>query len=310
MANVVNKFKKYVEKLDTVYQQSANTAILDGDNDLVKMGSNAGEFLIPKLSMDGLGDYDRNGGYAQGGVSINFETRACDYDRGRKFTVDAMDNEETSGILFGKLSGEFIRTKAVPELDAYRFAKYACVPGITSVSMDLSKGTDVLEALKAAQNALDEAEVSTENRVLFITPTLRRLAREVDKTVSTAILDEFSSVIDVPQARFYTGIDLKDGKKDDELMGGFAPSDGAYPINFMIVDKSAIIQFTKHRVNKVISPEDNQSTDGFLFFYRSYGIATYYDNKVKGIYVSYGKTAVSTKEQEPPDNENEEENES
>lgn len=306
MANIVNRFKKYVDKLDTVYQQSAKTAILDGDNSLVQMGKNAGEFLIPKLSMDGLGDYDRNGGYAQGGVSINYETRACDYDRGRKFTVDAMDNEETSGILFGKLSGEFLRTKVVPELDAYRFAKYASVPGITSVSIDLSKGTDVLEALKAAQNAMDEAEVNTENRVLFITPTLRRLAREVDKTVSTAILDEFSNVIDVPQARFYTGIDLRDGRKDDELMGGFAPSEGAYPINFMIVDKSAIIQYTKHRVNKVISPEDNQSTDGFLFFYRSYGIATYYDNKVKGIYVSYGKTAIATetpKEEEPEETE-------
>lgn len=293
MANVVNKFKKYTEKLDTVYQQSAKTAILDGDNTLVRMGTNAGEMLIPKLSMDGLGDYDRNGGYAQGSASILFETKSCDYDRGRKFTVDAMDNEETSGILFGRLASEFIRTKAVPELDAYRFAKYASVPGITSVSIDLTKGTDVLEALKAAQNALDEAEVSTENRVLFITPTLRRLAREVDKTVSTAILDEFSSVIDVPQTRFYTGIDLNDGKTDDELAGGFAPSAGAYPINFMIVDKSAIIQFTKHNVNKVISPDDNQSTDGYLFFYRSYGIASYFDNKVKGIYVSYGKTAVA-----------------
>lgn len=306
MANVVNKFKKYVDKLDTVYQQAAKTAILDGDNSLVQMGKNAGEFLIPKLSMDGLGDYDRNGGYAQGSASIQFETKQCDYDRGRKFDVDAMDNEETSGILFGKLSSEFIRTKAVPELDAYRFAKYASVPGITSVSDDLIKGTDVLEALKAAQNAMDEAEVNTENRVLFITPTLRRLAREVDKTVSTAILDEFSNVIDVPQARFYTGIDLRDGRKDDELMGGFAPSEGAYPINFMIVDKSAIIQYTKHRVNKVISPEDNQSTDGFLFFYRSYGIATYYDNKVKGIYVSYGKTAIATetpKEEEPEETE-------
>lgn len=313
MANVVNKFKKYVDKLDTVYQQAAKTAILDGDNSLVQMGKNAGEFLIPVLSMDGLGDYDRNGGYAQGSASITFETKRADYDRGRKFDVDAMDDEETSGILFGKLSSEFIRTKAVTELDAYRFAKYASVPGITSVSDDLIKGTDVLEALRTAQNDMDEEEVDSENRVLFITPTLLRLAEEVDKTVSTKVLKEFASVVTVPRKRFYTGIDLKDGKKDDELMGGFAPSEGAYPINFMIVDKSAIIQYTKHRVNKVISPEDNQSTDGYLFFYRSYGIATYYDNKVKGIYVSYGKTAVATespKEEEPEETEKTEENES
>lgn len=293
MANIVNKFKKYVDKLDAVYRQSAKTAVLDGDNTLVRMGTNAGEMLIPKLSMDGLGNYDRNAGYAQGSASILFETKACDYDRGRKFTVDAMDNEETSGILFGKLAAEFIRTKAVPELDAYRFAKYASITGISSVSETLSAGTDVLSALKAAQNAMDENEVDPENRVLFITPTLRRLAREVDKTVSTAILDEFAKVVDVPQARFYTGITLNDGKKDDELTGGFFPTVGAYPINFMIIDKSAVIQFTKHSVNKVIAPDENQSTDGYLFFYRSYGIASYFDNKVKGIYASYGKTAVA-----------------
>ncbi|MCM1335615.1 MAG: hypothetical protein NC084_09695 [Bacteroides sp.] len=293
MSNIVNKFKKYVDKLDTVYQQSAKTAILDGDNALVRMGSNAGEMLIPKLAMDGLGDYDRNAGYAQGSASITFETKACDYDRGRKFTVDAMDNEETSGILFGKLAGEFIRTKAVAELDAYRFARYAAVPGISAVAEELKLGTDVLAALKTAQNVMDENEVDPENRVLFITPTLRRLAREVDKTVSTAILDEFAKVVDVPQTRFYTGITLNDGRADDELTGGFTPTEGAFPINFMVVERSAVIQFTKHNVNKVISPDANQTTDGYLFFYRSYGIASYFDNKVKGIYLNRGTNAFA-----------------
>ena len=54
------------------------------------------------------------------------------YDRGRKFSVDAMDNEETAGLAFGKLASEFIRTKAVPEMDAVRFASYAAINGIGS----------------------------------------------------------------------------------------------------------------------------------------------------------------------------------
>ena len=63
------------------------------------MGAKAGEFLIPKMSMDGLADYSRSSGYVKGDVSITYETKSCNYDRGRKFSVDAMDNEETAGIV-------------------------------------------------------------------------------------------------------------------------------------------------------------------------------------------------------------------
>ena len=49
--NVVNRFKKYITKLDTVYAQSAKTTVHDGDNELVKMGANAGEMLIPKIEV-------------------------------------------------------------------------------------------------------------------------------------------------------------------------------------------------------------------------------------------------------------------
>lgn len=293
MANVVIKFKKYITKLDTVYAQSAKTAILDGDNALVKMGANAGELLIPKITMDGMADYDRNEGYSQGSVAITYETKKCDYDRGRKFDVDAVDNEETAGILFGRLSGEFVRTKSVPELDAYRFAKYASTEGILSSAENFADGKDVLAAISAAQTAMDEEEVPSEDRVLYITPTLHGLAKNVDLTVSKKVLDDFVKVIPVPKSRFHTAIDLMNGRTDDELMGGFKPSVGAFPINFLIVSKSAVLQYSKHIVNKVIDPEANQQSDGYLFFYRSNGIAEVYENKVKGIYLSRSTTAVA-----------------
>lgn len=293
MANVVNRFKKYITKLDTVYAQSAKTTVHDGDNELVKMGANSGEMLIPKIEMDGLGDYSRTDGYTQGDVSISYESKKCDYDRGRKFTVDSMDNEETEGILFGKLSSEFVRTKVVSELDAYRYAKYASTEGITLTSEDYTTGKQVFEAISKAQTAMDEAEVPRESRVLHITPTLLQLAKNVDLTVSKAVLDGFSEIKEVPQPRFHTAISLKNGKTDDELMGGYKPAVGAFPINFMIVDKGAVIQYVKHRVNKVIPPEENQTSDGYLFFYRAYGIAEVYENKVKGVYCSHSTTAVT-----------------
>ena len=118
MPNVITKFKKYIDKLDEVYKQSSKTADLDGDMDLVRAGANTNEIVIPKLSMDGLGDYSRNDGYVKGSATLNYETVQVNVDRGRKFNIDAMDNEETAGVAFGKLASEFIRTKVVPEVDA------------------------------------------------------------------------------------------------------------------------------------------------------------------------------------------------
>lgn len=294
MANSITKFKAYIDKLDTVYQQASATSILDADADTVRMGAKAGEFLISKMSMDGLADYSRSSGYVKGDVTITYETKSCNYDRGRKFSVDAMDNEETAGIAFGKLASEFIRTKVVPEMDAFRFAKYASATGILSAAEATpTAGTAVLTALQIAVNAQDEAEINVDGKILYITPTLLTLAKNVDTTKSKAILDRFEKIITVPQTRFYTAIDMKDGTSSNETAGGYAGATGGYKINFMIINRDAVIQFGKHTVNKVVSPEENQTDDGYMFFYRAYSIAETYENKVKGIYLNRDTTALT-----------------
>lgn len=294
MANSITKFKAYIDKLDTVYQQASATSILDADADTVRMGAKAGEFLIPKMSMDGLADYSRSSGYVKGDVTITYETKSCNYDRGRKFSVDAMDNEETAGIAFGKLASEFIRTKVVPEMDAFRFAKYASATGVLSAAEATpTAGTAVLTALQTAVNAKDEAEVNVDGKILFITPTLLTLAKNVDTTKSKAILDRFEKIITVPQTRFYTAIDMKDGTSSNETAGGYAGATGGYKINFMIINRDSVIQFGKHTVNKVVAPEENQTDDGYMFFYRAYSIAETYENKVKGIYLNRDTTALT-----------------
>lgn len=294
MANSITKFKAYIDKLDTVYQQASATSILDADADTVRMGAKTGEFLIPKMSMDGLADYSRSSGYVKGDVTITYETKSCNYDRGRKFSVDAMDNEETAGIAFGKLASEFIRTKVVPEMDAFRFAKYASATGILSAAEATpTAGTAVLTALQTAVNAQDEAEVNVDGKILYITPTLLTLAKNVDTTKSKAILDRFEKIITVPQTRFYTAIDMKDGTSSNETAGGYAGATGGYKINFMIINRDSVIQFGKHTVNKVVLPEENQTDDGYMFFYRAYSIAETYENKVKGIYLNRDTTALT-----------------
>ena len=58
-------------------------------------------------------------------------------------------------------------------------------------------------------------------------------------------------------------------------------------INFMIVEKSAVLQFTKHNVNKAIPPEDNPDADAWIFNFREYGLADVYENKTAGIYLHH-----------------------
>lgn len=289
MANSIALFQKYIALLDEVYKQSALSSDLDGDSTLVRAGANTNEIIIPKMELDGLADYSRNGGYVKGNVSITYETVKFNYDRGRKFDVDNMDNEETAGLAFGRLSGEFLRAKVVPEMDAFRFATYAGTEGISKVETGatLTTGEEVLAAILAAVNKMDEDEVPQEGRILYITPTLYNLAVNVDTTKSKAILDGFSKIVKVPQSRFYTAIDLMDGAAEDELAGGFTKNAAAKDINFMIVHKSAILQYPKHTVNKIVTPEANQESDGWLFFYRAYGLADVYENKTAGIYLHH-----------------------
>ena len=287
MANSIAKFKKYIDLLDEVYKESSKTAILDGDATLVRAGANANEIVVPKLSMDGLADYSRNSGYVKGDVTLTNETVQFNYDRGRKFDVDAMDNEETAGLAFGKLSSEFIRTRVVPEMDAFRFATYAGTAGISkATAATYSTGADWLAALQEAQSTMDHDEVPDENRILYITPTGYNAVMNVDTTKSKEVLASFSQIIKVPQSRFYTAIELKDGTTSGEEAGGYAKATAGKDINFMIIHKPALLQYPKHVVNKVISPEQNQESDGWLFFYRAYGLADVYENKVAGIYLS------------------------
>ena len=287
MANAITKFKKYIDLLDEVYKVNSKTSVLDGDSTLVRAGANADEIVIPKMTLDGLADYSRNSGYVNGDVTLTNETVKFNYDRGRAFTVDAMDNEETAGVAFGKLSSEFIRTKVVPEVDAFRLATYAGISGISSATGTLASGNDALTALVTAMSKMDDDEVSEEGRVLFITPTLYNLILNADTYKSKEIMSRFSSVVTVPQSRFYTAIELADGTTGGETAGGFTKAEDAKDINFMIIQKGAILQYPKHVVNKVVSPEENQTSDGWKFFYRSYGLADVYENKVAGIYLHH-----------------------
>ena len=324
--NNIELVTKYLPLLDEVYKEASKTSILEGDEVTVKKGSN-GEIKIAKLDMDGLGNFSRNDGYTKGSTSFVWETIKYDKERSQDLRIDRLDNDEALETPFAKLSGEFIRTKVVPETDAARIAKICSTEGITTKAEKLSNGSEVISALRACSNAMDEAEVPTESRILFITPTLRTSIDDLDTTQSRAVLSKFSSIIEVPQTRMYTAITLNDGTtnygykkaegqyvktKDTDIVKDkkyYTESGGIYSevssptksalntyyelvgvgknVNFLCVEKSAAVCAIDQYI-KYFSPDQDQQGDSHVFKYRNNNLYAHcYENKLAGIYCSY-----------------------
>ena len=111
------------------------------------------------------------------------------------------------------------------------------------------------------------------------------MVADLDTTKSREILTRFATKTLVPQTRFYTAIDMLDGKTSGEEAGGYKKATGAKNINFMVFHPSALIQFQKHTVPKIKGPEDDLDGDRHMFGYRTVGIADVYANKLAGIYL-------------------------
>ena len=292
MANSIALATKFQPILDEVYKKESLTSVMDSPTKPVDNGG-AAEVKVFKTSMVGLGDYSRATGYPDGDVTGTWETVKLEKERGRAFNIDRMDNEESLGMAFGSLVGEFMRVHVAPEVDAYRFAKYSGSTGIQVIAAPatLDTAAKVIAAVDVAALALDEEEVPSEGRLLYISATCYRLLlASVSRTLGNEgtvnrlfkQLDEMT-IIPVPQKRFYTAIDLDAGAQSNA--GGFAKAAAGKDINFMLLHPSARMQATKHANLKIFTPEENQTSDGHLIQYRIYHDCWVWENKVKGIYL-------------------------
>lgn len=286
MPNTIALAKNYTSLLDEVYRKASVTADLTSDPAMSRAGANANEIIYPQISVTGLGDYDRNSGYTTGAVDLKWQTVTFNYDRGTKISVDVMDNEESRNLAFGMAGATLMRDKVAPEADAFTFATISGIDGITKTTGTIAGPQQFLEALLTAWSEMDEDEVPQEQRMLYATATLLNSVMSLDTTKSREILEKFAVKKIVPQARFYTAIDMMDGKTAGEELGHYKKSDAGADINFMILHKPAIIKFDKHIASNIIPAASNPDADADIIKYRKYGLVDVYKNKRAGIYVS------------------------
>jgi hypothetical protein len=122
MANTVNKAAIYNSILDEVIEAGLTSApIAAGASRIRYNGGNT--VKLAKLSVDGYSNYDRATGYPSGDAVQSWEDHLISQDRGITFNVDVMDEDETLQTLSAtNIIAEFGRTRAVPELDSYRYS--------------------------------------------------------------------------------------------------------------------------------------------------------------------------------------------
>jgi len=283
MANSIEKSKKYLDLVTELYRKGSLTA--DLETKVVKFDpSNANIVQMLEITTQGLGDYVRDTGYPTASVQSVWRPYTLTQDRGVRFPLDRADAEETLGMTIGAIAGDFTKEWLKPELDLYRFVKYAATPKATGALTTVN----ILNAIDAASQSLSDAEAEDSGqRILFINQNLESIMKAAiprewtnENELSTKVLKYNGMELRfVPSSRFKTGITLNPGTS-----GSFGYTATGNPINFIMLDPSAVWQVTRFENSKFIDANENQNMDSHLFMYRIIHDCGIIARKADGIY--------------------------
>ena len=301
MPNVLEYAKIFQQELDKQVVAEATSGWMETNAGLVKYNG-GNEVKIPKMVMDGLGNYDRTNGFVEGSVTLEYETRTLTQDRGRTFQLDRMDVDETNFVATAAaVMGEFQRTKVIPEIDAYRYssiasqaiAKGRAVGGYTASESDIIKKLkhDIAEIYDVAGEI--PLVIILSGAIAQILDTSTELTKQLGVveftkgTINTKVkaIDEVP-ILKVPSARMKTAYVFNDGKTTGQTAGGFVPAAGAKNINWIICPRTAPIAVSKTDKIRIFEPDTNQKADAWKIDYRKYHDLWILDNQFDNIKVN------------------------
>lgn len=293
----------FQNQLDKIAVLEATTGWMDANAGQVIYNGGA-EVKIPKMSVSGMGDYDRDNGYQRGSVTLEYETRRMTQDRGRLFQLDPMDiNENNFVTTAGAVMGEFQRVQVVPEIDAYRISKiatetitankagmigYSYIPGTTGTSA-LRKVKEGIKAIREGYNGplvcqatpdlIMELELELAGKITAVTFSKGGIDTQVPSVDGVPL-------ISTPSNRMYTTIKINDGKTDGQEKGGYEKGSTAKNLNFFICPTTTPIAVTKQDIMRIFDPAINQKLNAWQMDYRRFHDIWVLDNKLDSIYLS------------------------
>lgn len=271
---VTNLATKYSAKVDEkFYTESKSGLVTNQDYDFV----GAKTVKVYSIATSAMNDYGRNTtGTARygsvGDLTVTEQEMVMSKDRSFTFAIDKMDEDETLGALnAGSALARQLREVVIPEVDTYTYLKMAANAGNSATGTFDS--TSAYGDITTATEALDEAEVPVEGRVLLTTPA----GYKAIKGSSDIILDT------------EIGADMR-------IKGVVANLDGMYiqklpskyfatGLNFMVAHKVATVRPVKLAEYKINTTP--QGVSGTLVEGRIYYDAFVLDNKADAIYTHF-----------------------
>ena len=283
-------------ELDKKLVQGAQTGIF-ADNNLRGKFVGAKTVIIPTVGMSGLGDYDRDTGFARGGVSVSHTPFTLTMDRGVSFQIDAQDADE-SGIpdLAGQVMGEFVRTKVVPEVDAYVLSKLAGLANEKGHTVTGDLATQVYELLTAAIGKVQNEVGYDEELVAFVDSTALAALQNSTEISRHLVVSDFKhgdiatkvqtlngvAILPVQDSRMKTSYDFYDGSDADSF--GFEPAENAKKVGFTVMPRRGASLVKKTEKVRTFNPQQNQDADAWKLDYRLYYDVVVKDSLADGIY--------------------------
>lgn len=285
--NTITLSEKMTGELDRAVVQKSMTGFLN-DNAMRAKFVGAGTVLIPNVELSGLGDYFRDGGFAQGSINVSNTVYELRMDRGRSFLLDAQDCDE-SGIpgLAGQVMGEFVRTKVIPEMDAYVLSKLGSVAQENDQTVDGEPGTEAYAMFTEACNKIYNNLGYDEELVAFVNGSFWAAIQSSPEISRMITINDFKQggadlkvksingipLIPVPDSRMKTDFVFYDGRTTapyDQTIGGFAPAADADNIGLLVMPKRAASLVKKTEKIRIFDPDKNQQADAWKFDYRLY----------------------------------------
>jgi len=286
MANNLERSQKYLKLILELFKKGSLTARLDSES-MQYDHSDAKTVKVLTVSTTGLGNYVKDQGYPQGAITTAWIPFELNQDRGAKFLLDRIDDDEVLGLTIGRAAQEFTDFQMVPELDAYRFAKYYDGAG-KKVSADLNRET-ILEAFDQAAVHLNSLDVPESSRILYVNQNLELATRAAlnrvyanEGTINTRVTNyNGMEIVYVPNKRFQTLIELNSGENNE---WGYKIDPASKPINFILMYTRSVIQASKTAKGKFISADENPNVDSHQFAFRIFHDAYVIDKLKDGVY--------------------------
>lgn len=286
---VYNYAEAFTTLLDQKYAKELCSDALTKSNLSVTF-LNAQTIKLPKMTISGYKDHTRTPGFNAGTLTNDWEPKKLTHDRDIEFFIDPMDIDETNLTLsVANIQNNFETEQAIPEKDSYRFSKLHAELTTFSGRIDTTALTvqTFLAAFDEEMARMDEAAVPEEGRILYVTPTMKKIVKQaegiqrqimvsggglsINRTVHS--LDDVMIKM-VPAARMKTKYNFTDGCAADST---------AKQINFILLHPSCVVCRDKYSYIKLFTPgTDSRTADGYLYQNRNYGDLFLLEKKVAG----------------------------